>query len=419
MNNFIRHIYCVVLILMVTHGRAVAQKDGVVAPEVSAIEHLFQPTKPWSGGRYTSALNYVGSRFYINGSGGYGQTWGYNSPLNRDMWGVSSKIGLGYRIAPVHAFEIAGGWNFMNMESDFTSLEANYLFNITSYASRIETPKRWELEYLLGVESQLRETPVVTLHSGVRLKYNVSPSLGVYAEPRIGTYLNDTNFGDVVTTMSLGVSITPARIKESIEYSIKRRKAMWASTRYEIVPVVEFKTNLLYDAATILNVEMEIPMGKRVSFAAEWVFPWWTNDDSTIYSKRNRTQLLNGTVELKYWFGNRRNRRVLTGWYAGVFTSGGLYDFERSGSGYQGEFFVAAGVGGGYAHTINKRENLRLEYSVGFGYLQTDYSYYEAFYDTDDLRWRPIILETGRYSILSPLRLKASLGWMITRKKKL
>ncbi len=184
----------------------------------------------------------------------------------------------------------------------------------------------------------------------------------------------------------------------------------------KFVPFFALKTNLLFDAASLVNAEVEFPIGDRFSVAAEWVFPWWTWDDGTSSSKRNRTQLLNGNIEGKYWFGDRTDMAVMTGWFAGLYAGGGLYDFERDAKGYQGEFFIAAGLSGGYAHTINKSGNLRMEYSLGIGYLKTDYRYYEAEYYTDDSKWHPIRQKSGTYTWVGPTRARVSLVWLINRK---
>ena len=196
--------------------------------------------------------------------------------------------------------------------------------------------------------------------------------------------------------------------------------------RYERRPLFALKTNLLFDALTVLNAEIEVPLGKRWSIAGEWIFPWWTIDDDTPTSPRHRLQLLNGNLEGKLWFGDRTNRPLMTGWFAGVYLGGGLYDFEYSTKGYQGEFFILGGLSAGYAHTINRRGNLRMEYSAGFGYLETDYRYYEAVFDPDlvtDIpekhNWHPIKEKVGTFSWLGPTKLKVSLVWMLDYKRKL
>ncbi|MFR9524242.1 MAG: DUF3575 domain-containing protein [Rikenellaceae bacterium] len=173
-------------------------------------------------------------------------------------------------------------------------------------------------------------------------------------------------------------------------------------------PILALKTNLLYDVVTVVNVEAEVPIGEKYSIAAEWIFPWWVSKDNG-----TALQLLSGSVEGKYWFGDRTNVPKLTGWFGGVYVGGGLYDFQWKDNGYQGEFYIAAGLSAGYAHTINRSETLRLEYSLGMGYLNTDYRYYEGRQNNEYLVWQ----HDGRYRWIGPTKAKVSLVWMLHRKK--
>ncbi len=192
-----------------------------------------------------------------------------------------------------------------------------------------------------------------------------------------------------------------------------------SSVEYIRKPLLAIKTNLLFDVATVLNISAELPIGNRLSLAGEWVFPWWTWDDGTPESLRHRLQLLYGNIEARYWFGSRTDREVLTGWYAGLYTGGGKYDFEYDRTGVQGEFFVAAGLSAGYAHSINKMNTLRMEYSASLGVIQTNYRDYNAIYaDTYDEKWHPIRRSTGTYTYVGPTALKVSLVWMLYYNKK-
>ncbi len=98
---------------------------------------------------------------------------------------------------------------------------------------------------------------------------------------------------------------------------------------------------------------------------------------------------------------------------------GGLYDLEYKAKGYQGEFFIAAGVSGGYSHTILEKwvpsGNLRMEYSLGIGYLQTQYRQYEEHWGIDD-KWHTVRQNSGKYSWFGPTRARVSLVWMLNRK---
>ena len=59
---------------------------------------------------------------------------------------------------------------------------------------------------------------------------------------------------------------------------------------------IAFKTNLLFDALTALNVELEVPVSKRVSITGEYTFPWWL-----MKSKQNCLEVIYGNVEDRYW----------------------------------------------------------------------------------------------------------------------
>ncbi|MFR9519749.1 MAG: DUF3575 domain-containing protein [Rikenellaceae bacterium] len=210
----------------------------------------------------------------------------------------------------------------------------------------------------------------------------------------------------------------PVQVQEPISQQIimyNTKQADYLSEEYTTKPLFALKTNLLYDVATVLNVEIEVPIKDRWSIAGEWVFPWWTWDDGTANSKRHCLQLLNANLEAKYWFGDRTNKPQMTGWFGSLYAGGGLYDFEYDAVGYQGEFFIAAGLGAGYAHTINKSGTLRMEYSAGVGYLKTNYRYYESIYDID-AKWHSIRQKNGNYTWLGPTRARISLVWLLNRK---
>lgn len=176
-------------------------------------------------------------------------------------------------------------------------------------------------------------------------------------------------------------------------------------------PLFALKTNLLFDAATLVNLELEVPIGKRWSVAAEVIFPWWLQEQ-----QQRCIQMLSGNIEVKYWFGDRtydrkgQKRESLTGWFIGLYAGGGYYDLEWNARGYQGEFFIAAGISGGYAHSIGR--NLRMEYSLGVGYMRTNYRYYEAKKGTDN-QWHLTRKTDGRFTWIGPTRAKVSLVWMI------
>ena len=177
-------------------------------------------------------------------------------------------------------------------------------------------------------------------------------------------------------------------------------------------PLFAVKTNLLFDAALMPNIEIEVPIGStnRWSVNGEYMFPWWLLDGDK-YS----LQILTGGLEGRYWLGsreNRMNRKVLTGHFLGLYAGGGKYDLQWKENGYQGEFFIAAGISYGYAHEIAR--NLRLEYNIGIGLLRTDYRHYHARDNYRTLLWQ----ENGKYTWFGPPKVKISLVWLLNRKVK-
>lgn len=175
-------------------------------------------------------------------------------------------------------------------------------------------------------------------------------------------------------------------------------------------PLFALKTNLLYDALTALNIEIEVPIGPRWSIAGEYIFPWWLSN-----SKQRCLQSLSGYLEGRYWFGDRTERRQLTGWFMGLYTGGGNYDVEWNDKGYQGEFCVPVGLSAGYAHVIGR--NLSMEYSIGVGYMRTNYRRYHPQTCADG-ELRLVREMKGTYNWVGPTKIKVSLVWLINGKKR-
>lgn len=175
-------------------------------------------------------------------------------------------------------------------------------------------------------------------------------------------------------------------------------------------PLFALKTNLLFDAALMPNIEIEVPVNKRWSLNGELMFPWWLLDGD-----RYCMQILAGGLEGRYWLGshrNRENRKILTGHFLGLYAGGGKYDLQWQEKGYQGEFFIAAGISYGYAVSIAK--HFRLEFNLGIGLLRTNYEFYHARDNYQTLLWQ----NSGTYTWFGPTKAKISLVWLLNRKIK-
>ncbi len=177
-------------------------------------------------------------------------------------------------------------------------------------------------------------------------------------------------------------------------------------------PLFAIKTNLLFDLAAALNLEIEVPIGERWSVAGECIFPWWLWK-----SERYAAQALAGTLEARYRFGRREGRPQMTGWFAGIYGGGGYYDIEWRDDGCQGEVFHA-GLSAGYAHSISKNNNWRMEYSIGVGYLNSCYREYASIWGLDG-EWHLVRRRNGDFEWFGPTRAKVSLVWMINGKNRM
>lgn len=197
---------------------------------------------------------------------------------------------------------------------------------------------------------------------------------------------------------------------------------------FRYIRLVAIKTNLLFDAGLMPNIELEFPIGKRFSLLGEWTFPWWGglgNDGGVspvpAYSEKFTMQMLSGGLEARYWFP--RSKRLdrysrkwgdynpLTGWFAGLYAGAGLYDFQFGGKGIQGEFYIAAGISGGFAHPIGKY--FHMEYSLGIGYLSTRYYRYTPLDGHKVVIIRPDgMYDRRQQNWFGPTKAKISLVWI-------
>lgn len=177
--------------------------------------------------------------------------------------------------------------------------------------------------------------------------------------------------------------------------------------RRRIYPLA-IKTNLLYDLVTALNVEVEVPIGKRFSIMVEDVFPWWRLGPNG--GRKYAFQMLELGLEPRYWFYLTKGEGLpLRGHFVGVYGMSSIYDFQwdRDG-GYQGEYWS---VGATYGYTLSISRWFNMEFSIGLGYLEGDYRYYmpgqnyEALY-ADKYR-------KGKVRYIGPTKVKVSLVWPI------
>jgi len=162
------------------------------------------------------------------------------------------------------------------------------------------------------------------------------------------------------------------------------------------------KTNLLYDLATAVNLELEFPLGERFSLALEDDFPWWNWGPN---GKKYCFQIWNMGVEPRWWFIRDERRDYLTGHFLGVYGMSGKYDLQwDTRFCWQGEFW-SAGLSYGYALPLSRRVNM--EFSLSVGYLRSDYRHYQPDEAYEHL-YRDH-LNTGKVTWIGPTKAKISL----------
>lgn len=169
--------------------------------------------------------------------------------------------------------------------------------------------------------------------------------------------------------------------------------------------IFALKTNLLYDAVSALNVEVEVPIGERFSIMAEDVFPWWETGNKYCF------QYWEMGVEGRFWFKPWKNvgTEKLRGFFVGPYVMSAKYDFQWDKSvNYQGEMW-SVGVSAGYSMPIGKRKRTNLEFSLSLGYMQSPYRHYLPTDDYSKLIHDPALDGTFYNYFLYPTKAKVSL----------
>ncbi|MDE7401788.1 MAG: DUF3575 domain-containing protein [Muribaculaceae bacterium] len=154
---------------------------------------------------------------------------------------------------------------------------------------------------------------------------------------------------------TLGIESQPAA-----DYPQPADTADTDTTAAKHIPLhrLALKTNLLYDAALLPNLELEYLINRNWSVALEGDIAWWGK-----YSRNRSYRLVVISPEVKYWI---KPRAAWHGFYVGLFAGGGYYDFLKGKHGYYGDGGMA-GVSAGFMWPVTR--SLSLEAGLGAGYL--------------------------------------------------
>lgn len=147
---------------------------------------------------------------------------------------------------------------------------------------------------------------------------------------------------------------------------------LYASTAQELqkpkasILQLALKTNLIYYLALAPNIELELQY-KAFSLNFDYLFPWYVNTP-----KRFCYQLLLGGIEGRYWIRTTKQKsdnNPLIGFFVGAYLQRGIFDFQNSDKGAQGDIEYLYGLSLGYSKSISKYFNL--EFGLGFGYFKS------------------------------------------------
>ena len=181
--------------------------------------------------------------------------------------------------------------------------------------------------------------------------------------------------------------------------------------------ILALKTNLLYDALTLVNYSIEVPIGKQYSALFYHQFPWWR------WGKANNEyciRFLSIGCEGRWWFkpqprlnsADRLWRDKLVGHFLGAYVESGKWDFEFGrNTCHQGEHW-SAGLSYGFSMPVSKR--LNLEFSLSVGYASIAYRKFTPSYNYEIL-WRDPE-KHGRWGYFGPTKAQISLVMPITVK---
>lgn len=202
------------------------------------------------------------------------------------------------------------------------------------------------------------------------------------------------------------VNADTCRVKDRMGQPKTWERVYQRKREFKSKTVLAVKNNLVYDLALAPNLEIELPVGRRWSLNVEYKCPWWSNG-----SQGFCYQLLSGGAEVRCWLGSRRKRERLTGHFLGIYAEGGVYDFQfDEDKGYRGNYYAASGLTYGYSRQLAR--HLALEFSIGIGYLTTEYRKYTTY--ESDLIWT----SSGRYHFIGPTKAKVSLVWLIKERRR-
>jgi hypothetical protein len=386
---------CFALLFGMQGVRMYAQVVGSPVNDKNAIDYRYQYFKSHLP-QFADSIK-MRNRFYVMAGAGLDANYELSKDFSAFKVGYNARLTLGYRFTPIHAIETDLIYADMDHRNHY-GINVNYVMDLNNFALGRDSHDKLEALFIAGVSYRYMTRSHAGINTGVRLQWNPGINCGFFVEPKLSILSGTESVGRFTTMPTLNLGMT-VRFHQPNYY-------LW-----DYLTPFALKTNLLYDAASALNIGLEAPIGDKWSVVAEWVSPWWSSYDKQFYF-----QIMNANVEGRYWFGDRSKKLKLTGWFSGLSVGGGVYDIllDKQ-NGYQGEF-QAYSVVGGYAHPIDKSGNLRLEYELGLGVLSTGYVKY--WWDGFDYTLVAPSPQSWRTTVFGPTKVQISLVYYLKLRSK-
>ena len=164
---------------------------------------------------------------------------------------------------------------------------------------------------------------------------------------------------------------------------------------------VALKTNLLYDAALVPNIGVEVSLGRRWTLVGDWFYTWFKSD-----ARHRYWQGYGGYFGGRKYFGRASEAHPFTGHHVGAYMLMLTHDVEWGGRGYQmPEYGFGGGLEYGYSAPIGRR--LHLDFSFGAGFQDGTYKEYLPI--DGHYVWQ----STHKRHWFGPTKAEVSLVWLL------
>ncbi|MDE7141351.1 MAG: hypothetical protein K2O33_00455, partial [Muribaculaceae bacterium] len=159
--------------------------NDTVRTGFNALDHVLQ--RPLGNPSFENKR--FGDRLFLSGGAGASMMGLHTKP------GAELEVSLGDWVTPVHGWRLSveGGLNSVNKESShsyYGAIGADYLLNMTSLLRGYRPGRKFELLGAIGAEYRRTRREgiwgnVVGARAALQARFLVSPSLYLYAEPRL------------------------------------------------------------------------------------------------------------------------------------------------------------------------------------------------------------------------------------------